>query len=271
MTAVSVRERSHAMASSLVGKFGIACLFLLAVFAIPLPSRLSGGFLWGEDTAIFMRAAYETGVNSLLAPYVDYLHTLPRLLDYALAHTTAITSTPYTYVYACLLLYAASASYLYRVALRFFDGYRFAAAIAAAPFLVAQSGEVYLSVTNLQWIAAVVLLAMVWDTFTPCTARRAWSLRLAILAVLIMTGPFAVFFSPVFVLILWHNRRHLNNQQALSALAVCIVAGLIQLLTMVFSLTAAVPGHVVHGWAEFRFGYQFMHNFVFRFSLPGPC
>lgn len=193
------------MASSLIGQFGIACLFLLAVFAIRLPSRLSRGFLWGEDTEIFMRAAYETGVNSLLAPYADYLHTLPRLLAYALAHTTAITSTPYTYVYACLLLYAASASYLYRVALRFFDGCRFAAAIAAAPFLVAQSGEVYLSVTNLQWIAAVVLLAMVWDTFTPCTPRRAWSLRLAILAVLIMTEPFAVFFSAVFVLILWHN------------------------------------------------------------------
>jgi hypothetical protein len=264
----SLRKQYAALANKPVAGFMLAVCFILVVFYLRLPLRIVDGFLWAEDLFVFLREAYDGGLRSLASPYAGYLHTLPRLVAYLLARFSLIPQAPYFYVYACVLIYAACAMYLYRVALRFHPSRLFAAAVAAVPFLTAQSGEIYLSITNLQWIVGPVCLVLIWDTFTPTPEARPWKWRLAALFVLITTGPFAVLFGPAILLILWVNRHTLRSDRSLAALVVCCIAGVVQLVAMHYAPPPARMENTSHDWSHFLWLGQFGRNFVIEFFVP---
>lgn len=263
-----VRHEVRSRAPALIVQFVIALVGVLAIFYARLAFRMTDGFLWGEDLGVFIGEVYQIGAQSFWTPYAGYLHALPRIVAYTLAKLTSIRTTPYTYVYACVLIYAACATYLYRAALRFHDSKVFAAAIAATPFLVAQSGEVYLSITNLQWVTAPVLLVLLWDTFTVPTTRGAWVFCLIALVVLITTGPFAILFLPAIALILWVNRETLCTARSLIAVTVCMAAGLTQMIVMHFAPPVQLTPNTSHDWSHFRWAGQFARNFVVELFVP---
>src|SRR5471030_1410712 len=114
-----VQHEVRARVPALIVQFVIALACVLAIFYARLQFRITDGFLWAEDLGVFIAQAYETGARSFWTPYAGYLHALPRIVAYTLAKLASVRTTPYTYVYACVLIYAASATYLYRAALRF--------------------------------------------------------------------------------------------------------------------------------------------------------
>lgn len=249
-------------------QFGLALIFIVLIFMLRLQFRMTDGFLWGEDPGVFIDQAYNKGIASFFTAYAGYLHALPRLIAYLLAKVTPITITPYAYVYACVLVYAACATYLFNAAKRLSGSILVAVGMACTPFLVAQSGEVYLSITNLQWVTAPVLLMLFYDTFTKGASRHAWGVRLAALFILITTGPFALLFTPVVAIVLWNNRDSLSSRYELSAMTVCAVAGFTQLTAMHFAAPVVQDPSISHDWTHFSWVDEFLRNFVLELFIP---
>src|SRR5258708_1828976 len=55
-------------------------LFALLIAFARMPDRVIYGFLWGEDGKIFLKQAYDLGARSIITPYAQYLHVIPRLI-----------------------------------------------------------------------------------------------------------------------------------------------------------------------------------------------
>jgi hypothetical protein len=127
-----------------------ALVFLLAVLVLwsRAPDRVAHGFLWAEDGREFIAYAHRLGKHSLLMDYAGYLHVLPRLLAYAQFMLTPIWAAPYVMVAACLVITAGTCAYI-AATLR---PPLLAIAMGIAPVLMPQTGEVFLSIANLQWI-----------------------------------------------------------------------------------------------------------------------
>jgi hypothetical protein len=94
--------------------------------------------------------------------------------------------------------------------------------LALAFLIVPHTGEVFFNVTNLQWIMAFVLLQQAIIA-PPRTARERTG-DLAILALVSLTGPFAIAFAPLFVWRWWRG-RHADN---LAALGVVLLGSAVQ-------------------------------------------
>lgn len=249
-------------------QFGIALAFVLVVFYVRRHFEINEGYIWSEDAGVFMAGAYQNGARSIFTPYAGYLHLLPRLIAYSFSKISPITAAPYTFACASILIYAGCATYLFRVAMRRLGSSACAIGIACAPFLVAHSGEVYLSITNLQWIVAPVLLVLLWEIFTPGTSRNAWTYRLVAVFILINTGPFAVIFSPAVFFILWLNRATLSDRHGLSALTICVVAGSVQLIAMHFATPVVPDPNLSHDWSRFSWPREFLLNFAAEMYVP---
>jgi len=161
-----------------------------------MPDRLDG-FLWAEDGVIFVAQAYSRGIHSIFQPYAGYLHVLPRLITWAYSHLGNPESIPKAFAWITTILTGCSVTYIGAVASRYLP--RLAAvALALTPLAVLNSGEVWTSVTNLQWVLAPLVAVMLWEmTVAELNTDVRSKITIAkaiVLLVLMMTGPFGVIF-----------------------------------------------------------------------------
>ena len=193
---------------------------------------------WAEDGAVFFIEAERYGGWVLLfRPYEGYLLFLPRLIA-ALATPLPLTLAPAFYAWSSLAATGATAWWLQSSRIPIPGGAFAALALAAVP----HTGEVYLTVCNLQWITAVGLftLTLTTDATTPATRFG----EIALLLLTGLTGPFVLLALPLFA---WRAlARRSPWSCVLLALAITCAAAHVP------SLLARTPDAITAPWAPFH-------------------
>jgi len=198
--------------------FIIVCLRSHAVFLSP--------HFWAEDGAVFWVGTYESGLGSWFEPYAGYLHLAPRIFAWL------AFQLPYLWHPVAFALGGALATSL--------PDWRLGAALGIALVLVRQDiGEIFLTLTNAQWIMACALPILV---VSPVPERRAWRAnQLVFLGITTLTGPFGAMLIPLWIAGLYCTvRREGWFVHGNLLAAVGILGGLIQIGVVVFSDTTDV-------------------------------
>jgi len=226
----------------------------LALLGARAHARVAHGFLWAEDATIFMKQAYEDGLSSFLIPYAGYGHVIPRSVALLQAVTSSVYAAPYFYAYAALLIPAASCALGYSSLRRTIcsDKPVIALVMSLLPVMVPHEGEVYLTVTNLQWVIAPTVLALCIECFF--SQPRTWVAP--VVFALGLTGPFAVIFTPVAV-VGFLRKRTLNAGRLAWASSVLIQASVM--------FATRTPGKAL---AELHWRELFCVDFLLGAFLP---
>jgi hypothetical protein len=198
-----------------------ALVLTAVVTMVRAPDRLGAPQFWAEDAAVFFTQAELDGARSIIRPYAGYLLVLPRLVAYA-GRFVPVIHVPAFYVLACFAMLTATIVAACRATRDrpAWVGPALATALLTVPF----SSEIWFALTNLQWIAAAALIAMLGAPPPDRPAARV--LLLAAVVLVALTGPFALVLLPCAVLSAWRARDgwHTTVLGILAvAAAVCVI------------------------------------------------
>ena len=210
----------------------------VALVALRKSDSLLNPQFWAEDGGLFfVEAERYGGWGQLFRPYEGYLHFLPRLIA-ALGTHVPLGLVPGFYAWTTLAVTGLVAWWLQSPRLNIPGGAFAALALAVVP----HTGEVYLTVCNLQWITALGLFALVLaaDANTPATRCG----ELALLIVTGLSGPFILLAFPLFAWRAWSRRSRWGFVLLATAVA-CAAAHAPSLLTRTAS-TVTEPWAPLH-------------------------
>ena len=172
-------------------KVVVLLLALLATMSVRQPDKLHTPQFWAEDGPVFYLDAENLGAASIVRPYNGYWHLYPRTValigtKLPVRHLPRLYVTAAMVVTVCALLALVSARLSERAIAR--------AGMVAAVLLVPFSGELWLTLTNMQWFGGLLLVALLAAP-APATARgaAAWSVGGIVIG---LSGPFALLLSP---------------------------------------------------------------------------
>ncbi|MFM0240618.1 hypothetical protein [Paraburkholderia phytofirmans] len=249
-------------------------IWLLAVFAITLgltfarmPQRLTQGFLWAEDVSIFLKGGYEEGFRSIFAPYAGYLHAVPRLIVAAYASLGSPVHAPLVLAWVCAIVLAGAATLLFAAVYRHV-GRLAALCFALALIVVPQDGEIWLTVTNLQWILGPLLLVLLWREFAAKQVfpARVFYLDAVLIVLLALTGPFGLVFSVFVIGAAFIKGRH---EWTARTWGLFVAYGLALTAQMACLVHASSQGGLVNfNPADFHWISSFLRYFVLDFISP---
>ena len=206
-TGSTVRRRSIALGT-------LAAVVLILI--LRKPDSLRNPQFFAEDGTIFFIGARQLGLAAFHTPYGGYLHLLPRCVAWAAAFFDPLLA-PTIYNVAALCFDAEAIAVLFSRRVRL----PAKPALALAFALVPHTDEVFLSLANLQWCVALVLV-MLLISDDGATAAQRWCDRGA-LALCGLTGPFLCFLFPLFVLRSALRRTRESAILAVLALLACAV------------------------------------------------
>jgi hypothetical protein len=239
------------------------CAFVLMWYRAPM--RIEHGFLWAEDSTIFITEAHKLGMHSFFQAYSGYWHFVPRLVAWLQMKTTPVSAAPYFFMWACALITALSSAYM-AYAFRLFSQ-PVAGLLALAPLLVPQTGETLLNVTNIQWILFPALLVLLWENlFNP--PESGYFVRGLAAAAISLTGPFGIIaLGPVMVasVYAWRGGRFSGRQTGFFLLYLAGVAGQIYAV----KTNASVPLDFGAQPYLLRYGARLVRE-VFGGLFPSP-
>ena len=198
-------------------------------------ARIAHPTLWAEDGQVFLAAAYQHPLQSVLEPYRGYLHVLPRLLA-SLAGPLPLTWLPTAYALGAVGTVLAIDAVVLSDRMRWLLPRRWQPPLAFALLvLLPAAEEPYANLANLIFHAglALLLLALCED---PGRRGARWA-ELAALAVLGLSGPFALLVLPAFAARWWR----LRSGHSARALAVVAAAGVLQWAILLTTPRADTP------------------------------
>jgi hypothetical protein len=218
-----------------LGRPPLWCTLLICAVILGLrrPDVFQSPQFWAEDGRVFFLDAKTLGVASLLEPSAGYLHAMLRIVAW-------IASLMDPALAPALYIAAAAAGTLYVAARTQSSRFPFApsAAYAFAVVLVPDSGEVLLTLTNLQWVLAGGLLLVLIAREPERASQRVHDIVAIIL--LGLTGPFVVPLLPLFV---WRARQRRTRFSICLAVLAAVLATLqlALILRAGTSLSASAP------------------------------
>ena len=188
-------------------------LFGLAIY-LKVPDQFKNPQFWAEDGTIFFMEAQAHGIKSIILPYAGYLHLTPRLVA-LFADFFPIIFAPAIYFYMSILI-------LIIVAWNFlstYDGQGFKFLLVGSMVVVPINGEVFNSLTNLQWLLAPFLILLcIFDSKVNNKEKTITYISLALIS---LSGPFCIFFTPFILLFYKLNKRLQKNWIPISILVLC--------------------------------------------------
>ncbi len=195
------RDRAEAVLKTPVAVVALFVVFVV-LFALHRPDGITNPQLWAEDGHIFHQDAELFGFSSLFIPRMGYFHTIPRIIA-LLARMFDPAWTPAIYAFSALAISGLVAACL--ISPRMPGGRLGGLALATLLVMVPNySGEVFLTPTNIQWVAAPLLAAMLLKS-PPATTLSA--LVEALVCFLVgTTSPFSIVLAPFAWVRLWLNR-----------------------------------------------------------------
>ncbi len=186
-----------------------AAAVLLVLFLRRPESFLHPQF-FAEDGAVFYMGANRAPWGSILSPYAGHLHLASRLV--------ATLSSGADPLWMPAIYFAASIAAVLSLTLALFSrrlGLPFPALLALGVVLVPHNGEVFDSLTDLQWILALgfIVLMLARDPQGP----GQWLVDLGFASIASLSGVFSILFAPFFVL------RAASRRTPAAAATACLV------------------------------------------------
>ena len=162
---------------------------------------------WAEDGTIFFAQQYEYGAASIFTPYAGYLHIVPRLIALFADLFFSYANIPAVYNYTCLLITIIVIAHCFSPRLPLPFKPLLALSIVIVPQVL---NEVFLNVTNLQWILCLLLvLTLLKDA--PNKKYGNYTLQVISDFIIIifagLTGPFLIIIFPFLVWKLLHTKK----------------------------------------------------------------
>ena len=174
----------------------VAALYLKQPQAFLLPQ------FYAEDGVKYFANAYNEGWTSLFYTSGGYFHLFPRLLaNLCLALGVPLHDIPAVFAFSCLPMY-------FILWLKIFTRLRFAPEakffLALTTVLVPLGNEIFMNQTNIQWVMALIPVVL----FCGDAPQRPWSRALdyVLLILCLFTGPYMIFYLPVFTLVTLRER-----------------------------------------------------------------
>lgn len=232
-------------------------LFLVAAASLLFlrrPDALLNPQLWAEDAIVFHAHANESGIASLVRPNAGYHHLAPRIVAYVASLLDPL-HTPAIYNGAAAMLSLAIAAAILRAR---WPGGPPVAWLAAASFVLVPhySHEIYLNLTNVQWMLVNYLVLVL--ICAPPVGRLATTLTTGAVIIAGLTSPSSAALVP---LAAWRAWRSPTNPGRL-VFSTLALTGLIQAITTLRAGQVTLPGtagaHLASGpvaWLEI-FGYR---------------
>jgi hypothetical protein len=228
---------------------GCGWILLLAILMIARrPDAFFNPQFWAEDAVLFHAEAEEFGAASVFRPALGYYHTIPRIVALATSLWVDAAWQPASFNYSAL-----GVAVIVLVAL----------ALGAVAVLVPQAGEILFSLTNVQWLAALIFVIC---TVSPPPERRIGKVLEALLLLLVgLTGPFVVALLPLGVMRVWRFGRG-----AWLGLAAMGIAAALQVWAISRAEQALPAGPMQqHAWSEIIGLRLFAQTFLPAALWPG--
>ncbi len=220
---------------------GLIFFAAAAILSYKMPERLLDGYLWAEDTRVFLHGAYSRGWSGVFESYAAYMVTLPRIIAIVATKFFSMEGVAHVLPWCCLGITSLACTYVFSVARRALAAAHvsapeiWAVGIALTPILIPNRGEVFLTITNLQWVLCPTLLVLVWDTFfRKQELDNNWRFAFTILSIVLLTttGPYGAFIWPLAPLGLMVNRESPINRRRLTILAIYTCTVIVQVITV---------------------------------------
>lgn len=177
-------------------RFAGLCVLVVALMATRRWDAFVTPQFWAEDAVVFFSEAETLGYRSVPALYAGYYNLAPRLVAWA-GTAMALAWLPTFYLVAALALTCATAWCVVQAHLDRRPWERLV--LAVSPMLVPFSREILGVLTNSQWILCLVMTSAYVAPAPRGLAR--WSIWVAMLALAMLSGPFALVFLPVAVIV----------------------------------------------------------------------
>lgn len=173
--------------------FTIICTLAMVcvISIIRKPSNIILPQFWAEDGCVFFAQARVLGWMSLLQPHTTYFVLYQRAIAY-LATFFPVSWSPAIYGYCSLFAVIGVATYC--LLSRIPNQWKVPFALAIT--LVPNCWEIWLNLTNAQWTIAILLLILIIQD--PPTHYLQEVIDFILLLLAGLTGPYIIFFSPLF-------------------------------------------------------------------------
>lgn len=201
----------------------------LVVLLSRRPETLTLPQFWAEDGRDFFAAQYRLGIAAFAEPYAGYFHFLPRLTAWLADALFAPRWAPLVYNASALAWTLAALATLLDRRLPLAGR---PALVLAAVCVPHAAHEVFGTITNVQWVTALALLATLCkDAPADGAPRRRVSVAMdvAVVAVAGLTGPFVLLFLPIAAAQAWLLRDAPGAGHRRLLLAVAGAACVVQL------------------------------------------
>ncbi|MFZ9745230.1 MAG: hypothetical protein ACO3G4_01200, partial [Opitutaceae bacterium] len=156
------------------GRFWLLLLGLAALLALRKPDALLNPQLWAEDGSVFLVEQERLGAGAILQPYMGYLHLLPRLTAWSAAQGLDPAWWPAWYNGIAFLVWCGVLARTLSPRLPLPHRPWLALAIIVGP----QTGEILGTITNAQWVTALLLVQQILLRRPQTAAQRAGDLLL---------------------------------------------------------------------------------------------
>jgi hypothetical protein len=191
-------------------------LVCLLLFFLKSPDAVLNPQFWAEDGAIFYAQQFGKTWPQLTTPYAGYIHFVPRIIAW-LAIPIKPLYVPVCYNATAIIIDSICVAYSFKY-LSFLYG---AAAALISFFLLPTIGDIYGTMTNVQWFIQFPLVLSVLQRGArpetpPAPARMFVILTLIIVACL--TGPFCIINSALILLLV--GIRFISNNYKASETAI---------------------------------------------------
>lgn len=193
--------------------------------------------LWAEDGNVFLNDA-SAGWSTLWRPYAGYIHLYPRLIA-LISQCVELINRPNILLCGWLISYALLVHAIARLMRSVGASPIHTAAAVALVSLQPQNGEVLFNITNSQWMMGAALFTI---AVTPQQGTtRTSPLKLGVVALMGLTGPFSIVLAPIIILYLWHRPTWRGNR---SLYAVIVATSVIQAWVLLSSGRATKTGDI---------------------------
>lgn len=192
--------------------------FLLG-FALVISRRPDAVFhaqFWNEDGHVFFADAYNFGWwSALFRTYEGYYHALPRIgADIALLFPLQLAPLVLNLIAICVQV--APVNLLLSSRLSMWGSLRTRMLLAGVYLALPNSFEIDATITNSQWVLALISFLLLTALPPPKTVGRILDACAQVICGL--SGPFCIFLSPIALFLAW---KHRERQRWVTAAILC--------------------------------------------------
>lgn len=208
---------------------------------------------WAEDGREFFQDEKLYGIGSLLMPYAGYLHIVPRLIALGVSPFSA-TEAPALFATASVLVTLWSAMTIGATTAPF--AWLLGALLMAPP----HSGEIFGTVTNLQWLMAPALVAVIATQPPPSAAARV-NQGVFVFASS-FSGPFSIIALP---LVIWRALKGRSDPRSQVVCAIAVAGAMMQAFWVV-----RTQGPHVYSVAPVHLAHAILDRWIGQLAHGGP-